>query len=54
MDHLLSPKLRPGLRDWYGRCGTELKPAAIHFRERLSQLAGEHLENIEDMPLNPS
>ena len=54
IDHLLSPKLRSGLRDWYRRCGTELNPAAIHFREQLSQLAGEHLENIEDMPLNPS
>ena len=54
MDHLLSPKLRPGLRDWYRRCGTELNPAAIDFRERLSQLAGEHLEKIEGAPLNPS
>jgi hypothetical protein len=53
IDHLLSPKLRSGLRDWYRRCGTELNPAAIDFRERLSQLAGEHLEQlekIEDMP----
>ena len=54
IDHLLSPKLRSGLRDWYRRCGTELNPAAIDFRKRLSQLAGEHLEQIEGMPLNPS
>ena len=54
IDHLLSPKLRSGLRDWYRRCGKELNPAAIDFRERLNQLAGEQLEKIEDMRLNPS
>ena len=54
MDHLLSPELRPALRDWYRRCGIELNPAAIHFREQLNQLAGEHLENLEDIFLNPS
>jgi hypothetical protein len=54
IDHLLSPQLRSGLRDWYRRCGTELNPVAIDFRDQLGQLAGEHLENIEDMLLNPS
>ena len=54
MDHLLSPQLRSGLRDWYRRCGTELNLVAIDFRDQLSRLAGEHLENIDDMPLNPS
>jgi hypothetical protein len=49
MDHLLSPELRPALRDWYRRCGIELNPAAIHFREQLNQLAGEHLETSEDI-----
>lgn len=46
IEHLLSPKLRSGLRDWYRRCGTKLTPSAIDFREQLSQLAGEHLENV--------
>jgi hypothetical protein len=53
MDHLLSTKLRSGLRDWYRRCGTKLTPAATDFREQLSQLAGEHLED-KDMPFKPS
>lgn len=49
VDHLLSPTLRGGLRDWYRRCGIKLTPAAVDFREQLSQLAGERLEN-KDMP----
>ena len=54
IDHLLSPKLRSGLRNWYRRCGTELNPAAISFRERLSQLAGEYLETADDVAHKPS
>ncbi len=54
MDHLLSPQLRSGLRDWYRRCGTELNSVAIDFRDQLSRLAGEHLENVQVMPLSPS
>ncbi len=53
IDHLLTPELRSGLRDWYRHCGTELNPAAIDFRNLLSRLAGEHLED-KDIPFNPS
>ena len=38
---LLSPELRPALRRWYQRFGDGMNPAAIAFREHLSQLAGE-------------
>jgi hypothetical protein len=44
IDHLLSPGLRPGLRGWYRRPGTEMNSTAIEFRDQLSQLAGERLE----------
>lgn len=46
IDHLLSPILRIGLKDWYRRCGGKLTSSEIDFREQLSQLAGEHLEAI--------
>ena len=45
IDLLLSSGLRPGLRDWYRRSGAETNPTAIEFRDHLSQLAGERLEN---------
>jgi len=45
IDHLLSPGLRAGLRDWYRRSGAEMNSTAIEFRDHLSQLAGERLEN---------
>ena len=45
IDRLLSPELRPGLRDWYRRSGAEVHPTAIEFRDQLSQLSGERLEN---------
>jgi hypothetical protein len=54
IDHLLSPRLRDGLREWYRRCGAEMDRAAIEFRDQLSQLAEERLEDPADMPLNPS
>lgn len=38
---LLSEELRPELRGWYQRCGNEMNPAALEFRQRLSDLAGE-------------
>ena len=38
---LLSPELRPALRDWYRRFGHEMNPFAIEFRDLLSALAGE-------------
>jgi hypothetical protein len=49
LDHLLLPELRPGLRDWYRRCGAEMNRAAIAFREQLSQLAEERLESTEEV-----
>ena len=54
IEHLLSPGLRPVVREWYRRCGPELDRAAIEFRDLLSQLAGERLEDPADVPLNPS
>ncbi len=40
---LLSAELRPALRQWYQRCGSNMNPAALEFRQRLSDLAGERL-----------
>ena len=41
IEHLLSLELRPGLRSWYQRWGAGMNPAAVEFRDRLSELAGE-------------
>jgi hypothetical protein len=41
ISHLLSSELRPALRSWYHRAGDKMNPAAIEFRDHLSQLAGE-------------
>lgn len=38
---LLSPELRPALRDWYRRWGDDMNPFAIEFRDQLGELAGE-------------
>ena len=38
---LLSPELRPALRNWYRRLGDDMNPFAIEFRDLLSALAGE-------------
>jgi hypothetical protein len=38
---LLSEELRPALRAWYQRCGSNMNPAALEFRQQLSRLAGE-------------
>jgi len=54
IERLLSPGLRAGLRAWYGRCGDGMNPAAIEFRDQLSQLDGERFDQPEVMPLNPS
>ena len=51
---LLLPELRPGLRGWYQRSEADLNPAAVGFRDQLSQLAGERLEGVTDVPQNPS
>jgi hypothetical protein len=44
IEHLLLPWLRPALRSWYQRSWADTDLAAIDFRDRLSQLAGENLE----------
>ena len=54
IEQLLSPDLRSGLRGWYQRCGAETNYASNDFRDHLSQLAGERLEDITYLPLNPS
>ena len=54
IDHLLSPELRPGLRDWYRRSKDDMSAAALAFREQLNSLASEKLELEEDLPANPS
>jgi hypothetical protein len=51
---LLSPRLRPGLQGWFQRPDSNRGTAAIEFRDRLNQLAGERLEQAQDLPLNPS
>ena len=43
IDHLLLPELRPALRSWYSRSGDRINPAAMEFREYLSELAKEKL-----------
>jgi hypothetical protein len=53
-ERLLSPGLRPGLRRWYRHPAINLGTAAIEFRDRLSRVAGERLEQAEDLPVNPS
>jgi hypothetical protein len=52
--HLLLPRLRPGLRCWYQRSGADKDFAAVALRDHLSQLAGEQLEDIADIPHNLS
>ena len=41
VEFLLSTDLRQPLRNWYRRCGENMNPAAIEFRDSLSRLAGE-------------
>ena len=54
IEHLLSTRLRPGLRRWYQRSGAETDSAAVEFREQLSRLAGERLENAAEISRNPT
>ena len=41
VEHLLSPELRPALRQWYQRLGQGMNDNASRFRDHLSELAGE-------------
>ena len=54
MDLLLSPALRPGLREWCRRPNTDLNTVGISFRDQLNLLAGEKLEREESLPGNPT
>lgn len=53
IEHLLSTPLRPELRRWYQRPGAETDFAAVEFRDQLSQLAGERLEQAREIPHKP-
>src|SRR6185437_2700944 len=48
IERLLSPGLRPGLRHWYRRLSCHMEAVAIEFRNQLSQLAGERLEQAKN------
>lgn len=54
MDHLLSDQMRPALRRWYGRSDVEMDSTATEFRNQLSHLAGERLENSAEISPDPS
>jgi hypothetical protein len=41
LELLLSPELRPALRQWYRDAGENMNENALQFRDRLSELAGE-------------
>ena len=47
IERLLLPELRLALRCWYQRSEADLSSAAAGFRDQLSQLAGERLEEKE-------
>ena len=46
---LLLPELRAELRRWYQRHGAQTDAAAVELREQLSRLAGEKLEQIDNL-----
>ena len=41
IEHLLSPELRPALRDWYQKWDNNMNEGALRFRDRLRELARE-------------
>ena len=51
--HLLLPKLRSSLRQWYQRSDAGKDPTADALRDHLSLLAGEKLEDKMDIPHQP-
>jgi hypothetical protein len=54
IEHLLSAQMRPALRLWFQRPGADADSAASGFRDQLSSLADERLENPSAAPDNPS
>jgi len=53
-DCLVPAELRPALRRWDERTSVQVDCSAIEFRNHLSRLAGERLENIPETSPNPS
>ena len=52
---LISAEARPGLRQWYDRCGAEMSAAETAFRDHLCELIGDRLgPGARDMICNPS
>src|SRR5262249_3713319 len=41
VEHLLSPELRPALREWFKRWSEDMNENALQLRDRLGELAGE-------------
>ena len=41
IERLLSAEMRLALRSWYRRYGEDMNPAAIEFRHRIGEMAGE-------------
>jgi hypothetical protein len=54
IEHLLLPRMRPGLRRWYQRSDAVKDPATVALRDHLSKLTGEKLEDITNTPHNQS
>jgi len=54
IEHLLLPELRPGLRQWYRRRGTDLDATTAEFKDQLSQLTGESFGTPEETLDNPT
>jgi hypothetical protein len=48
IEHLLSPELRPALRQWHRRLGDGMNENALSFRDRRSELVGERFGWLVD------
>ena len=51
IEHLLLPGLRPVLRTWYQRSGTDINPEESKFRDDLS-VGRREVRRMKYMPLN--
>ena len=54
IDHLLSTQIRPALRCWYCHSDVQRDSTAIEFRNQLSHLTGERLEDMVEFSSDPS
>ena len=50
---LLLPELRPELRRWYQQQDVQTDSATVELREQLNQLAGEKLEQTDNLSQEP-